>query len=264
MNRRAKRHSIWLEGRRHRRAEHIGAQGEQSFVSVIASRLDEGAIRSSKGVIGWEDEKWAWHGRGSRAVGDGEPAERADNIASGGGVDDAALESPIRSGAIGLNGSSEIGGGGGWVGAGDNNDEHAKRVGATEQLEGGKGTAQPRQRSSSRVGEIGSGAGEVDAVNRRQDELGGVGRSSRRRKAGGKSGLLVHGTAKGDGGVQARSELGAELGGTRNESRNRCRKEQANEGESGSSWDHDNRKDAGQRVQVRQGEGKGRKARVDR
>jgi hypothetical protein len=97
-------------------------------------------------------------------VGDGEPAERADEITSGGGVDDAALENPIRSVATGLNGSGEIRGGGGWIGAGDNNDEHTERVGVTEQVEGGKGAAQPRQRSSSRVGEIGSGAGEVKAV----------------------------------------------------------------------------------------------------
>jgi hypothetical protein len=85
-SRRAGRHSIWLDRRSSersswRRAKCVSAQGKQSFIASVASSDDKGPICSSKQVCKCGEQEWAGRrGRSSRAMGNGEPAKRADEV----------------------------------------------------------------------------------------------------------------------------------------------------------------------------------------
>jgi hypothetical protein len=96
-----------------------------------------------------------------------DPANRADKVACGGCIDDTALGKPIGGRAAGVNSGGQSGSVVGKVGAWNDDDKDAQRIGPSEQLESIKGATQPRHGSGRRMGEAGSREGEINTMDRR-------------------------------------------------------------------------------------------------
>ena len=92
-----RRRSIWLDIRRSNgRVEGVGTQGEQSVVLVVASWNDKRPVRGAKRVVRVGEYKRAGRRGSDRAVGNSEPAERADKVvSSSSSAEDVALREPI-------------------------------------------------------------------------------------------------------------------------------------------------------------------------
>jgi hypothetical protein len=76
-------------------------------------------------------------------MGNSEPADRANTIASSGGVDNGALRKPIGRRAAGMDGGVEGRDVRGEARARDRNDKDAERIGTGEQLNDLESTEQP-------------------------------------------------------------------------------------------------------------------------
>jgi hypothetical protein len=189
-------------------------------------------------------------------MGDSEPADGANKGACSGSVDDGAIGKPVGGRAMGLDGGSESGGVVSGTGAGNSNDKGAQGVGSSEQLKSGEGAKKPRQSSDRRVGEARGRKGEIDAVDGRQGEV--VWRRNRSVvwKRSRQASVLMHGMAGVGGGVQARSELGAEGSCAGDEGGDLGRQQHGSgKGEGCGSGDHDDGQNAGQGIQMWQRDG---------
>lgn len=97
----------------------VGGCCGASGYSVLARKASKASSRllqvawtgsGTKWVCRCGEVEWAGHRGDSGAVSDGEPAERTDQVASIGSIDDTALGKRIGGGALGGNGFGQRGG----------------------------------------------------------------------------------------------------------------------------------------------------------
>ncbi len=197
--------------------------------------------------VGWGGNGEAGRGQQSGTVGNGEPADGANKIAGGSGVDDGALREPVRRRTTDMDSGVKGRDVGGEAWARNGNDENTERVGAGEQLDSLEGAEEPGQGGGRRVNETGSWEGKINAMDWGQSEV--ARRGSRDRSSGWREdGMLVQGTAKINRSVQAGAQLSAELSCAGDKSGDRGRQQRSDQRQCGSSGGCNNGKDMMQRV----------------
>jgi hypothetical protein len=109
-------------------AEGVGTEGKKGLIAIVVGSDDKGPVSSAEGV-GRSRKGEAGGGRCGGAVGNNNPTNGADKVASSSGVDKRTLRKPVRKRITGVDGGVEGSNVLGQGMAGDSDDENTDWVG---------------------------------------------------------------------------------------------------------------------------------------